>query len=253
MGANTEDSGSVVEADPSRTFSLLARLWWDDIVSSVRIEKHAMAVSPFRTGIRARHLRGPTALVTAFLLLGCSGPGDGTADATADRSTDRGTRQAGSSVAPNPDDTRAAGAPASENPDTASPSDRTIGGDGSPIDLSSLTEDDFETAELAGELGCTFTRPETSPILIAMGVVASQQSSQGIVKVGDYVERISAPGGFDSMTDGVTFSGAGKTVRIDVTGPPVGGGESPPRPAVLVYDRADGARLTVAGRWICGP
>jgi hypothetical protein len=71
--------------------------------------------------------------------------------------------------------------------------------------------------------------------------------------VGDYVERVAAPGGFDGMLKGAVFTGAGKTIRIMLTGPAIGGGESPPRPATLTYDRADGASRTIAGRWTCGP
>ncbi|MDZ4376309.1 MAG: hypothetical protein U1C74_33415, partial [Phenylobacterium sp.] len=90
-------------------------------------------------------------------------------------------------------------------------------------------------------------------LLVAMGDVASPEAAQGVVKVGRYVERVATPGGFDAMLKGATFSGAGKVVRIDLTGPASGGGESPPRPATLTYDRADGARLTLVGLWSCGP
>lgn len=86
-----------------------------------------------------------------------------------------------------------------------------------------------------------------------MGDVASREPAQGIVKVGSNVERVTAPGGFDAMLKGVTFAGAGKTIRVDVTGSAIGGGESPPFPATLTYDRADGAQRTFAGRWVCGP
>lgn len=130
----------------------------------------------------------------------------------------------------------------------------TVGGDGSPITLNGLSPADLEANALSGELGCSFsTADERQPLLLAMGDVASKETAQGLVKVGDYVERIGAPGGFDGMLKGPTFSGAGKTIRIALTGPPTGGGESPPRPATLTYERADGASRTFIGSWTCGP
>lgn len=131
--------------------------------------------------------------------------------------------------------------------------DATVGGDGSAIALSALSAADLETAPLPGELGCSFSTTTASPLLIAKGNVASREPAQGLVKVTGYVERIAAPGGFDAMLKGATFSGAGKTIRIALTGRATGGGESPPSPATLTYQRADGASLTLAGRWECGP
>ncbi len=129
----------------------------------------------------------------------------------------------------------------------------TVGGDGSQIRLDALTPADVEGARLTGELGCSFSTPEASPLLLAMGDVASKDAAQGVVKVAGYVERIGAPGGFDGMLKGATFSGAGKTIRIAVTGPAAGGGESPPSPATLTYERMDGASRTWIGSWTCGP
>ena len=130
----------------------------------------------------------------------------------------------------------------------------TVGGDGSAIQLSALSAADRQANPLQGELGCGFDASGGGgPLLIAMGVVASRDPAFGLVKVGDYVERVAAPGGFDGMLKGATFSGAGKTVTIAVTGPARGGGESPPRPATLTYDRADGARRVFEGDWTCGP
>ena len=88
-------------------------------------------------------------------------------------------------------------------------------------------------ASLSGELGCQFTTDDGEVLLIAMGKVASFDAAQGVVKVAGYVERVSAPGGFDGITASPTFSGKGKTVHIEVTGEPTEGGESPPRPATL--------------------
>ncbi len=134
----------------------------------------------------------------------------------------------------------------------------TIGGDGSEIRLDPLAPVDLADASLPGELGCTFSSPGLSPgvfvpLLVAKGNVASRDAAIGIVKVAGYVERVAAPGGFDAMAKGTSFSGKGKTIGIALTGPATGGGESPSRPATLTYDRADGARRSFAGTWQCGP
>ncbi|WP_342596149.1 hypothetical protein AAGT95_08180 [Salinicola lusitanus] len=129
----------------------------------------------------------------------------------------------------------------------------TQGGDGSQITLDALTASDIDEANLSGELGCQFSTERASPLLVAMGNVDSSSAAQGVVKVAGYVERVSAPGGFDGMTDNPTFEGKGKTLSIEVTGEPSEGGESPARPATLTYDRADGAQRTLEGEWQCGP
>ena len=132
--------------------------------------------------------------------------------------------------------------------------DATIGGDGSPIALGPITPGDIEGVSLEGELGCSFSStPGGTPLLLAKGDVASDSPSRGVVKVGGHVEPVAAPGGFDGMLRGARFSGAGKVVVIELTGPATEGGESPPSPAILTYDRADGARRTFAGQWQCGP
>ena len=130
----------------------------------------------------------------------------------------------------------------------------TTGGDGSPIRLSPLTSSEIEAAQLEGELGCGFAGADDSMLLVAMGDVASNEPSFGVVKVGDHAEPISAPGGFDGMLKDVTFVGKGKSIRVVTTASvPVGGGESPPYPARLTYQRADGASRSFDGLWICGP
>ena len=110
----------------------------------------------------------------------------------------------------------------SDKQEGAAPSGQTRGGDGSEITLNALTEE-------------------------------SSDAAQGVVKVAGYVERVSAPGGFNGITESPTFNGKGKTVHIEVTGDPSEGGESPPRPAMLTYDRADGAQRDWQGEWRCGP
>lgn len=138
----------------------------------------------------------------------------------------------------------------------------TTGGDGSSVVFTVLTAADVESAALPGELGCHFSRriydqtgetafPDTN-LLIAKGNVANEPAF-AIIKVGSYVERLAAPGGFNGMVKGANFTGRGHTVRISVTGEATGGGESPPSPATLTYDRADGARVVMQGDWTCGP
>ncbi len=128
----------------------------------------------------------------------------------------------------------------------------TLGGDGSQIVLNALSVADVEDAKLEGELACSFSGGDAT-LLLARGNVGSSGRSQGVVKVASSVERISAPGGYDAMIKGVRFAGQGKTITIAVTGKAQGGGESPANPATLSYDRADGARRTLAGDWTCGP
>lgn len=129
----------------------------------------------------------------------------------------------------------------------------TTGGDGSAIRLSPLSGAEIESANLAGELGCHFATVDAAPLLVAKGNVASRDPAFGLVKIGDYVERVAAPGGFDAMAAGTTFSGRGTTIRIALTGAATGNGESPPRPATLTFNRADGAQRVFTGLWQCGP
>ena len=131
---------------------------------------------------------------------------------------------------------------------------QTTGGDGSPIVLSGLSESDIDSAQLSGELACSFETSGAGPLLLAKGNVASRDRAQGVVKVVDYVEQVSAAGGFNAIMGGATFQGKGKTVRITLTGDaPTLGKESPPSPATLTYERADGASRTFPGSWTCGP
>lgn len=159
-----------------------------------------------------------------------------------------------------PDEVRTpAVAPVASAPVTAAPNDGavpggpTVGGDGSRIQLSGLSLADRQANRLEGELGCSFQAGAGDPLLTAMGFAASKDAAQGLVKVGDYVERVAAPGGFDGMVNGAAFVGQGKTVTVAISGPAAGGGESPAFPATLTYDRADGAKRVFAGTWTCGP
>jgi hypothetical protein len=130
----------------------------------------------------------------------------------------------------------------------------TRGGDGTPIELATLGEADLAGARLSGELGCSFAADAAAPpLLVAKGDVATQDPARGIVKVGDAIASIAATGGYDAMADGTNFFADGLQLRIALTGAAQGSGESPPRPATLTLNRADGARRVFAGLWQCGP
>ncbi|WP_101674769.1 hypothetical protein [Alloalcanivorax mobilis] len=190
-----------------------------------------------------RHAGTLTAtLLTLVLLAGCSDSSSPSDDTT--------SREPSPTA---PADQMPAGGQVSDRKDAAEPVSPTRGGDGSEITLNALTEGDIGEAGLSGELGCQFTTAGGEVLLLAKGNVDSSDAAQGVVKVAGYVERVAAPGGFDGMTDSPTFNGKGKTVRIEVTGEPTEGGESPPRPASLTYDRADGAQRDWQGEWRCGP
>ena len=183
------------------------------------------------SGVGRRWRPASVAALLTFALAACSGP-----------------------PADKPEQPPAAPAPAASPETPAAAPTPTVGGDGSAITLNPLSSADLQSAALQGELGCSFSTPAASPLLVAMGVVASKAPAQGVVKVMDSVERVTAPGGFDAMSKGVAFVGQGKTVTIARTGAaPVGGGESPGYPATLTYDRADGAKLVLTGLWTCGP
>ncbi|MFN3526990.1 MAG: hypothetical protein ACK4YU_12930 [Paracoccus sp. (in: a-proteobacteria)] len=138
------------------------------------------------------------------------------------------------------------------NPENVAPAP-TVGGDGSAIRLSALSAGDIQTARLQGELVCAFAE-QGRTLLYASGDVASTERATGIVKIGDYVEPISAPGGFDGILRGAIFAGRGTTVSVARTSDqPIGGGESPAHPATLTFQRADGASRVFTGNWTCGP
>ncbi|GGJ51284.1 hypothetical protein CDQ92_16820 [Sphingopyxis bauzanensis] len=181
-----------------------------------------------------RALFVPVAAI-AFSLAACSSPSDNEAStATSDKSS---------------------GAAANGGLPQIQPADEpTRGGDGTPIELAALGEADLVGARLKGELGCSFAADAaTPPILFAKGNVATQDPARGIVKVGDTIAPIAVTGGYDAMVDGANFFSEGLQLRVALTGAAQGGGESPPRPATLTLNRADGARRVIAGLWQCGP
>jgi hypothetical protein len=188
----------------------------------------------------ARTLSMSAMAAVGALVAGCSAPADTAANAN-NATVENAAPAAGSSTA------------ASNAAPPALRDEGTIGGDGSDIALAALSPADVDGAKLTGELGCSFSNTSGDALLVAMGDVASAEPARGIVKVADYVEPVSAAGGFDAMVKGVTFAGKGKTIAIALTGKPKGSGESPPVAGTLTYDRADGARRTFVGEWTCGP
>lgn len=189
-----------------------------------------------------------SAALAATALAACS-PTGGSKQKAASQVTQEPATTANSTPAPAPE-----AADSNEPAETAASA--TTGGDGSPVRLSPLSSDDIQAADLAGELGCSFSsgEGEGETLLVAMGDVASEEPAFGVVKVGDSAESVSARGGFDGMLRGATFVGRGKTIEIERTSSqPIGGGESPPYPARLTYKRADGASRSSKGLWTCGP
>ena len=123
-----------------------------------------------------------------------------------------------------------------------------------PLEMTALTKADLNSIKLKGELGCSFTVDRSAqPILVAQGDVGSEEPARGIVKVGDTIETIAASGGFDGMLGGATFRGKALELRVSLTGPAQGGGESPARAAKLTANRPNGEMSIYAGVWQCGP
>lgn len=118
--------------------------------------------------------------------------------------------------------------------------------------LQPLTASDIENAALTGELFCSF-ETESGTLLLAAGNVASDQPAEAAIKASSRLMSLSAPGGFDAITAGTAFTGAGSSARIEVTGQTTEGGESPARPATLTVLPDGGAEIMAEGLWRCGP
>jgi len=115
-----------------------------------------------------------------------------------------------------------------------------------------LTASDVESAALDGELFCSF-EIESGTLLLAAGYVASDQPAEAVIKASGRMKSLSAPGGFDAITAGTAFTGAGGSAMIEVTGQATEGGESPARPATLTVLLDDGVETAADGLWRCGP
>jgi hypothetical protein len=141
-------------------------------------------------------------------------------------------------------------------PSASSVSDPLPSANGLPPRLAALTAADREADPLEGELGCDFTSLGET-LLIAMGDVGDTQGhAQALAKVGDSRKRLRAleGGGFDGLPNGAVFSEQGMTITVTLTSDkPTGGGESPPYPAQVLLQRADGFEWAITGLWTCGP
>jgi len=79
--------------------------------------------------------------------------------------------------------------------------------------------------------------------------------AERLAKIGETAERLAAreTGGFDILPKGAAFGTKGKILSVARTSDlPLGEGESPPYPAELLLQRADGAERTLSGRWTRG-
>ena len=146
----------------------------------------------------------------------------------------------------------------SSNEDGPSSSAVAASASGASATLSPLTEQDITGNPLKGELVCAFSVGR-STLLYAAGNVATLDDAQGIVKFGDEVVTVRAPGGFDAMLRGNTFKGERVVAEVKlaegVTQPEKAGsdGAGSYPPSTLTYLRNESAMRSVEGRWECGP
>ena len=140
-----------------------------------------------------------------------------------------------------------------EAPATAAASSPTIGGDGSALELRTLTG--AVLPDLGGELGCSFSA-DGATLLIASGIVDRTTRSNAAIRRGGEVEQLVAtgPGGYDGMVEGATtFGTSGMTIEIATQTRNETGTEEVAYNATLRAMRADGAERTYNGTWTCGP
>lgn len=142
-------------------------------------------------------------------------------------------------------------------PQAGSTTSPTTGGDGSAIMLSQLDQADIEANPIEGELACSFSPDGSDGLyILARGFVADDSRAQGLVKIGDHVQRIvsSEDGGYDGMIDGASFGSQGITMEVTLTSDEgVGRFEAPVMPAQLLLQRGDGTERVISGTWTCGP
>jgi hypothetical protein len=196
------------------------------------------------------------ALAAALALSACSAPEDqplpGKPGTAVEQVAPTATPAITPAATPIPDASHAVPV---DNPDAPAP---TTGGDGSQLVLSRLTAADLSDITLVGELACSFSESAGGPaLLLARGDVADADGRASFaVKIGSYVEQGLAlqDGGYDAMLDGGRFGTRGLVLTVRNVGTAAsGGGESPPRTAELLAQRADGAERVFAGFWTCGP
>nr|WP_288498302.1 hypothetical protein [uncultured Pseudomonas sp.] len=124
--------------------------------------------------------------------------------------------------------------------------------------LSPLNESDITGNPVKGELVCTFSAGR-STFLYGAGNVATKGDSEGILKFGDQVIKVHAPGGFDSMQHGTLFKGERMVAEVKLKEkadqPEKAGtdGAASFPAATLTYIRNDSSMRAIEGNWECGP
>ncbi|TWE05844.1 hypothetical protein FB481_106221 [Pseudomonas sp. AG1028] len=126
--------------------------------------------------------------------------------------------------------------------------------------LSPLNESDITGNPVKGELVCTFSAGR-STFLYGAGNVATKGDSEGILKFGDQVIKVHAPGGFDSMQHGTLFKGERVVAEVKLKEkekadqPEKAGtdGAASFPAATLTYIRNDSSMRAIEGNWECGP
>lgn len=120
------------------------------------------------------------------------------------------------------------------------------------LTLEPLSAEDV-SGRLGGELGCSF-RVGEEMLMLAMGVVASEEPSEALIKSGGAVIQLRAtePNGYDGMVEGATFSAVQMTAEVRVDGERETGDEQVAYDATLLA-RDSSAEAVVQGVWTCGP
>lgn len=140
----------------------------------------------------------------------------------------------------------------SDAPAVEAPASETIGGDGSALELQTLSG--VTLPELSGELGCAFTAND-DVLLLAKGNVDRAARSEALIRRGDTVEQLMATdeGGYDGMVEGARFGTRGLVIEVATQQRNETRNEQVAYNATLRAMRADGAERTYQGDWTCGP
>ena len=119
--------------------------------------------------------------------------------------------------------------------------------------LTPLTARDIALANLPGELACGFADRGQRALLYASGDVRSDEDAVGLLKIDGSVERVTVAGGFDALLRDPVLTGSQATVAVRIAEGASASGESPPRPASILLERAGQPDVRVDGTWTCGP
>ena len=124
-----------------------------------------------------------------------------------------------------------------------------------------LNSGEWRSANLRGELGCSFaTSSDEEPLFYATSFVGDAVTPEGVVKLDDSLVKLAAQtrGGFAALGRGGRFLGPDNLlVRLERGSPqiretPAIAEESPRYPARLLLSRG-GREVSVEGIWECGP